>query len=100
MHRMPAMTAGTYDACAALYAGCSIFSILDIMQIPAELLSGSQQEAVDTEPMENSKAYAGVEGGAAISQEARLPADLKFGSIKQRTVDDAVALRRKLAMVA
>lgn len=41
--------------------------------------------------------FAGAEGAAAISQNARPPADLKFGSIKQRSLDDAVSLRQKLA---
>ena len=52
--------------------------------------------------LEDTKAevFAGVDGGTAISAAIKPAPDVAFGSIKQRQLDDAVALRQRLAGAA
>jgi hypothetical protein len=65
------------------------------MQIPQDVLKAVQDRAAANHAEE--EAFAGAEGATAISHNAKPIADLKFGSIKQRNLEDAVALRQKLA---
>jgi hypothetical protein len=66
-----------------------------LLQVPDNVLKAREDtKATEAEAQET---FAGVDGGTTISANARPPADLKFGAIKQRTLDDAVALRQKLS---
>lgn len=68
------------------------------MQVAEDLLkvadAGSGLQA-DVE-----ESFVGTDGGTAISAAAQPAPDVKFGAVKQRKLEDAVALRQKLAGTA
>jgi hypothetical protein len=67
-------------------------------QVPAELAEAvqtSKRKGSETDAEEGQ--FPGVAGVSAISKSSKPPGELKFGEIKKRTLDNAIALRQSLA---